>query len=59
MEAMKTTVLLNERVASLTEKVTRMDQDQRKMNDRLVRLETMVEIAQTNQSVRNKNQISE
>ena len=54
MEAMKTTVLLNERVASLTEKVSRIDQDQRNMNDRLVRLEarldTIMDIAEMNNS---------
>ena len=46
MEALKAGILLNERVTSLLNKVDRIDQDLRKMNDRLVRLETMVEIAQ-------------
>ena len=45
MEALKAGILLNERVVTLMEKVDRVDQDIRKMNDRLVRLETMVEIA--------------
>jgi hypothetical protein len=47
MDALKAGILLNERVTSLLNKVDRIDQDLRKMNDRLVRLETMVEIAQT------------
>lgn len=45
MEALKAGILLNERVGNLVEKVDRVDQDIRKMNDRLIRLETMVEIA--------------
>lgn len=45
MEALRAGILLNERVVTLVEKVDRVDQDIRKMNDRLIRLETMVEIA--------------
>jgi hypothetical protein len=45
MEALRAGILLNERVFTLMEKVDRVDQDIRKMNDRLIRLETMVEIA--------------
>jgi hypothetical protein len=45
MDALKAGILLNERVLTLMEKVDRVDQDIRKMNDRLIRLETMVEIA--------------
>lgn len=45
MEALKAGILLNERVVTLMEKVDRVDQDIRKMNDRLIRLETVVEIA--------------
>ena len=45
MEALRSGILLNERVLTLMEKVDRVDQDVRKMNDRLIRLETMVEIA--------------
>lgn len=37
---------MNERVGNLVEKVDRVDQNIRKINDRLIRLETMVEIAQ-------------
>jgi hypothetical protein len=32
-------------VSTLLEKVDRMDQDMRRMNERLIRLETMVEMA--------------
>jgi len=46
MDALKAGILLNERVSSLLNKVERIDQDLRKIHDRLVRLETMVEIAQ-------------
>lgn len=53
MEALRAGILLNERVTTLIDKVDRMDQDMRHMNERLIRLETMVEIAQK-QSVRLK-----
>ena len=46
MEALRAGILLNERVTTLIDKVNRMDQDIRHMNERLIRLETMVEIAQ-------------
>lgn len=45
MDALRAGILLNERVATLLDKVERIDQDLRKMNDRIIRLETMVEIA--------------
>ncbi len=45
MEALRAGILLNERLTTLISKVDRMDQDIRKMNDRIIRLETMVEIA--------------
>ena len=51
MEALRAGILLNERVTTLIEKVDRMDQDIRHINERLIRLETMVEITQK-QSVR-------
>ena len=51
MEALRAGILLNERVTTLIDKVDRMDQDIRHINERLIRLETMVEIAQK-QSVR-------
>ncbi len=50
IEALKAGILLNEKLTNLIEKVDRMDQDLRQMNSRLVRLETMVEMAQ-NQSL--------
>lgn len=45
MEALKAGILLNEKLTTLIDKVIRMDQDLRQMNDRLIRLETIVEIA--------------
>ena len=45
MEALRAGILLNERVSTLIEKVDRMDQDMRRLNDRLIRVETMLEMA--------------
>jgi len=45
VEALRAGILLNERVTTLIDKVNRMDQDIRHMNERLIRLETLVEIA--------------
>lgn len=45
MDALRAGILLNERVMGLLGKVERIDQDLRKINDRLIRLETMVEVA--------------
>ncbi len=45
VEALRAGILLNERVSTLIDKVNRMDQDIRLMNERLIRLETLVEIA--------------
>ncbi len=45
LEALKSGILLNEKVTSLVAKVDRMDQDMRKINERLIRLETMIEMA--------------
>jgi hypothetical protein len=45
MDALRAGILLNERVTILLDKVERIDQDLRKINDRVIRLETMVEIA--------------
>lgn len=47
MEALRSGILLNDRVSTLINKVERMDQDIREINNRVVRLETMVEIATT------------
>ncbi len=49
MEALRAAILLNERVTTLIEKVNRMDQDIRHMNERLIRLETLVEVAKMQQ----------
>jgi hypothetical protein len=49
MEALRAGILLNERVTTLIDKVNRMDQDIRQMNDRLIRLETLVEVAKMQQ----------
>ncbi len=49
MEALRAGILLNERLATLIDKVNRIDEDMRRMNDRLVRLETMVEVAKMQQ----------
>ncbi len=51
MEALRSGILLNERVTTLIDKVDRVDQDVRKINDRLIRLETMVEIAAMQQKL--------
>ena len=45
MEALRSGILLNERVSTLIDKVDRMDTDIRKMNERLIRVETMIELA--------------
>jgi hypothetical protein len=49
MEALRAGILLNERLAILIDKVNRIDADMRRMNDRLIRLETMVEVAKMQQ----------
>jgi len=45
LEALRAGILLNERVSTLIAKVDRMDRDIRRINERLIRLETMVEMA--------------
>ena len=47
LEALKAGILLNERLTTLIDKVDRMDGDLRQVNERLIRLETMVEIAKS------------
>ncbi len=47
LDALKAGILLNERLSNLIDKIERMDNDVRHINDRLIRLETMAEIAQT------------
>ncbi len=49
MEALRAGILLNERLATLIDKVNRIDADMRRMNDRLIRLETIVEVAKMQQ----------
>ena len=49
VEALRAGILLNERVTTLIDKVNRMDQDIRHMNERLIRLETLVEVAKMQQ----------
>ena len=49
MEALRAGILLNERLATLIDKVNRIDEDMRRMNDRLIRLETMLEVAKMQQ----------
>lgn len=51
VEALKTGVLLNERLSMLSDKVERMDEDQRRIIERLIRLETLVEIATTRKAI--------
>ncbi len=45
LEALRAGILLNDRVSTLIDKVDRMDTDMRKMNERLIRVETMIEMA--------------
>lgn len=54
MEALKSGILLNERLTILLDKVDRMDRDVRGINDRLIRLETMVEMAQKQPRIQNE-----
>lgn len=48
MEALRAAILLNDRVSILIDTVERMDQDIRGLDNRLVRLETLVEVARSN-----------
>ncbi len=56
LEALRAGILLNDKVSTLISKVERMDQDIRRINDRVVRLETLVEVAkfQTQSSIESK-----
>ena len=56
MEALRAGILLNERVTTLIDKVDRVDRDVRKINDRVIRLETMVEIAAMQPKLTGKSQ---
>ena len=44
-DALKTGVLLTEKVSSLDDRVRQLDNDMRDMNNRLIRLETLMEVA--------------
>jgi hypothetical protein len=44
-DALKTGVLLTEKVALLDDRIRRLDDDVRDMNKRLIRLETLMEVA--------------
>jgi len=48
MEALRAGILLNDRVSILIGTVERMDQDIRGLDNRLVRLETLIEVARSN-----------
>lgn len=50
LEALRAGILLNERVTTLIDKVNRLDQDIRRINERLIRLETLVEVAKMQQN---------
>jgi hypothetical protein len=58
LEALRAGILLNDKVSTLISKVERMDQDIRGINDRVVRLETLVEVAkfQTQSSIESKEE---
>ena len=43
IETMKSTVLLNEKITNLTEKVSRIDTDQRSIHDRVTRVEARLD----------------
>lgn len=45
LEALRAGILLNDKVNSLIAKVDRMDLDLRKISDRLIRVETIVDMA--------------
>jgi len=44
-DALKTGVLLTEKVSLLDDRVRRLDIDMREINNRLIRLETLMEVA--------------
>lgn len=44
MDALRAGIVLNERLNTLIEKVDRIDHDLRHVSDRLIRIETMVEM---------------
>ena len=52
IEALKAGMLLNERLTVLASRVERMDDDVRRINERLIRLETMVELATSRKAIK-------
>jgi hypothetical protein len=52
IEALKAGILLNERLTVLAGRVERMDDDVRRINERLIRLETMVELATNRKAIK-------
>jgi len=46
MDALRSGIVLNERLNTLVKKVDRIDHDLRHVSERLVRIETMVEMTQ-------------
>jgi len=52
IEALKAGMLLNERLTVLASRVERMDDDVRRINERLIRLETMVELATNRKAIK-------
>lgn len=57
LDALRAGILLNDRVSTLIDKVDRMDTDMRKMNERLIRVETMIEMATMNKDQNQKTMI--
>ena len=53
-DALKTGVLLTEKVSSLDDRVRRLDNDTREMNNRLIRLETLMEVAMNQPHIKTK-----
>jgi phage shock protein A len=49
--AIKSVILIDERVQSVAQKLDRLADEVRDMKDRLIRLETVIEITRTNGSV--------
>jgi len=52
IEALKAGMLLNERLTVMASRVERMDDDVRRINERLIRLETMVELATNRKAIK-------
>jgi len=57
LEALRAGILLSERLTTLIDKVERMDRDFRRMNERLIRVETLVEVAMGQGAARRRPEI--